>query len=131
LGTATIRGLQGVLPDPAPFALVETLGDSSVTIRFFGWVDQTKADFGKVKSEALRLVKQAFDDAEIQMPEPIYRVLMRTLPDEERARPAPPEFLKAVDVSVDTELEEQVQEDLQTSEEPNLLNEKPERKQGV
>lgn len=131
LGTATLRGLQGVLPEPAPFALVETLGDSSVTIRFFGWVDQTKADIGKVKSEALRLVKQAFDDAEIQMPEPIYRVLMRTLPDEERARPAPPEFLKAVDVSVDTALEEQVQEDLQTSEEPNLLNEKPERKQGV
>jgi hypothetical protein len=55
-------------------ALVEELGDSNVLIRFFGWVDQTAYNFGKVQSEAIRQVKKALDDAGIDMPEPIYRV---------------------------------------------------------
>jgi small-conductance mechanosensitive channel len=59
LGVALLAGLAvgGVLGDPEPFALVEELGDSTVTVRFFGWVDQRQADVLQVRSDAIRLVK--------------------------------------------------------------------------
>jgi small conductance mechanosensitive channel len=74
LGAETLANMGGVLDDPPPVATVETLGDSTVVVRVTGWVDQRQADFLKVRSEALRLVKQAFDAAGVNMPEPLYRV---------------------------------------------------------
>ena len=76
LGAETLARMDGVLDDPPPVTTVETLGDSSVLIRLAGWVDQRQADFLKVRSEAIRLVKQAFDAADVTMPEPIYVVRM-------------------------------------------------------
>ena len=78
LGAETLARMDGVLDDPPPVATVETLGDSSVVIRVAGWVDQRHADFLKVRSEAIRLVKQAFDRADVTMPEPIYNVRVST-----------------------------------------------------
>jgi small-conductance mechanosensitive channel len=72
LGAETLEKMDGVAGDPPPVATVEALGDSSVVIRVAGWVDQRQADFLKVRSEAIRLVKQAFDAAGVSMPEPIY-----------------------------------------------------------
>jgi len=74
LGAETLTRMDGVLDDPPPVATVESLGDSSVVIRIAGWVDQRHADYLKVRSEAIRLVKQAFDTADVTMPEPIYSV---------------------------------------------------------
>lgn len=74
LGVAVLQFMEGVQDEPPPVALVEELGDSNVLIRFFGWVDQAENNFIKVKSEAIRQVKKALDDAGIDMPEPIYRV---------------------------------------------------------
>ena len=74
LAAGTVAGMGGVLDDPAPSCTVQTLGDSNVLLRVFGWVDQTQADFFKVRSEAIRLVKRTFDQAGIVMPEPIYNV---------------------------------------------------------
>lgn len=130
LGLDTLRAMPGVLDDPPPFALIEELGDSTVSVRFFGWVDQRQADFGKVKSEAIRLIKETMDEAGVQMPEPIYRVMLRQLPDETAPKPPVPHPSMAVDVSVDTVLEEQVRADLRASEEPNLL-ESGEKKKSV
>ncbi|MCB9604052.1 MAG: mechanosensitive ion channel [Sandaracinus sp.] len=61
---------EGVLADPTPFVRVSGLGDFAVDVQIFGWVDQRAHDFGKVKSEAIRRVKRAFDDAQIEMPFP-------------------------------------------------------------
>ena len=80
-GLATLGNLDSVLADPAPLILIEDLGDSTVNLRFFGWVDQRENDFSKTKSEAIRLVKVAFDKAGFEMPEPIYRVRMREVGD--------------------------------------------------
>jgi hypothetical protein len=66
--------MEGVLDEPPPQAWIDALGDSSVTLHFFGWVDQRANEFAKVKSEAIRLVKEAFDAAGYDMPEPIYRL---------------------------------------------------------
>ena len=134
LGRETLAALNGVVDDPAPMVQVETLGDSSVVLRFFGWVDQTTSEFLKVRSEAIRLVKKAYDDAEIEMPEPIYRVNLARVrrhegledggeaPGRGEKQPSVTEEAAAVDVSVDRELEEQIGEDLARSDEKNLLD---------
>jgi small conductance mechanosensitive channel len=88
LGVEVLQVTPGVLSDPPPQALVEALGESNVVIRYLGWVDQHAADFLKVKSEAIRRVKEALDAAGISMPEPTYRVRLRR--DERPAEgPAP------------------------------------------
>ncbi len=121
VGLDTLRKMEGVLDTPAPGCLIQNLGDSNVNVLFLGWVDQRQADFGKVRSEAIRLVKAAFDGAGISMPEPTYVVRTEAAPAEapERA-PAPAE--KAVDVSVDDSLDRQIEEDRQASPEDNLLD---------
>jgi len=43
-------------------------------LRCYGWVDQRQNSFFKVRSEAIRRVKEAFDQAGIVMPEPVYRL---------------------------------------------------------
>lgn len=74
LAADTLRRMQGVLDEPPPVCTVEQLGDSNVLLRVFGWVDQSAVEFLKVRSEAIRLVKAAFDRAGVVMPEPIYNV---------------------------------------------------------
>lgn len=74
LAATTIGRMAGVLRDPPPICTVEALGESNVILRVFGWVDQAEAEFAKVRSEAIRLVKGAFDRAGVVMPEPIYNL---------------------------------------------------------
>ncbi len=74
LAASTVAQMNGVLRDPPASCTVQQLGDSNVVLRVFGWVDQRQAEFLKVRSEAIRLVKGAFDRAGIVMPEPIYNV---------------------------------------------------------
>ncbi|NNL84301.1 MAG: mechanosensitive ion channel family protein, partial [Myxococcales bacterium] len=110
LGVATLRRMDGVLDAPPPASEVNALGDSSVLLTIHGWVDQDRADFVKVKSEATRLVKQAFDRRGIEMPEPIHRLRIENLA---QAQPTPqqsgPEVMR--DVSRDTYLEELVRDE--------------------
>ena len=72
-----IHQVDGVLSRPPAMALIKELGDSSVSLLVAAWADQRRSDLMKVRSEAIRQVKQAFDDAGIVMPEPIYRVHLR------------------------------------------------------
>lgn len=74
IGTAELSQLPGVMQAPPPRAYIAALGDSNVQLRFLGWVDQRSHDFLMVRSEAIRLVKLALEAAEMDMPEPIYRV---------------------------------------------------------
>ena len=131
-GCGVLREMEGVMAKPAPFMLVEDLGDYNVLVRFFGWVDQRTADFAKVRSEAIRQVKTALDDAGVAMPEPVQTIRM------ERVRVKPAETKAAsttgvesavdrdaarMDVSPDTQLDDQINEDLATTQETNLLTE--------
>jgi small-conductance mechanosensitive channel len=70
----TLNGMKGVLDDPAPQCLVQKLGDSNVNLLLLASVDQHQSKFGKTRSEALRQIKEAYDDTGIVMPEPIYIV---------------------------------------------------------
>ncbi|MFP7721711.1 mechanosensitive ion channel family protein [Lysobacter sp. A3-1-A15] len=74
IGLSYMAALPGVIDEPPPRAFISTLGDSDVRIRYQGWVDQRSHDFFQVKSEAIRSVKLALDEAGMDMPEPMYRV---------------------------------------------------------
>ena len=78
-GCGVLRKMEGVLAEPAPFMIVEELGDYNVLVRFFGWIDQRKADFAKVRGEAIRRVKLALDEAGLDMPEPIQTIRLQQI----------------------------------------------------
>ncbi len=132
VGLDSLLGLHGILADPPPTALVEELGDSAVVLRFFAWIDQRDSDFLKARSESIRTVKSAFDSADIEMPEPIYRVHLRDQSgplssngDDSNPATNPPKVPPAAletDVSADNTIDKQLADDLANSEEPNLLD---------
>lgn len=80
LGVETVRAVPGVIAEPAPWAQIEELGESSVLVRFFGWVDQRESSFALARSNAVRHVKEALEAAGMDLPEPIYRVRMEGAP---------------------------------------------------
>ena len=87
-GVGVLQRMPGVLDDPAPSSVIVEVGDSSVPIRFFGWVDQGTTNFGRARSEAIRLVKEAIEAAGIELPEPTYRVRTEEYQPTEQRRPA-------------------------------------------
>jgi small conductance mechanosensitive channel len=70
----TLAGLGFVLDNPEPGAWIEKVGDSNVLIGVSGWINQTETDFVKARSEAIRTVKTALEQAGFALPEPIYRL---------------------------------------------------------
>lgn len=119
LGESVLRSIDGVLADPAVASSVVELGASTVPLKFLGWVDQRSHSLGKVRSEAIRRVKLAFEDAGISMPEPTNRLLLldadggalsvALVPESQGtatpARPAQEDDMRAaVDLSADDEL---------------------------
>jgi small-conductance mechanosensitive channel len=116
LGIQALEEMAGVISEPPPTALIEELGDSSVLVRFYGWVDQREASFVKVKSEAIRRVKTVLEDAGMDLPEPIYRLHMVEAakaepPEPAAASPAKPEPSPPADIDPDDHLERQIAED--------------------
>lgn len=136
LGLATLLETPGVLEDPPPQLLVEALGDSAVVLHVYAWVDQRTASLVKVKSEAVRRIKEAFDQAGISMPEPIYQVKglpsARTVPRaDELPEPAPTAkalegapgtALETADIAPETHIDRQVEADRAAAGETDLLD---------
>lgn len=129
-GCNALRAMEGLMDEPAPFMIVEELGDFSVLIRFYGWVDQRNADFAKVRGEAIRRVKLALDKAGVVMPEPAQTIRMMPVETAATEAPATPESrirnaahqeTKQVDLSPDRQLDEQISEDLAEAADSNLL----------
>ena len=142
LGITTLVNMPGILKDPLPRCLVTELGDSTVLLQFYAWIDQTHTDFLKARSEGIRLVKSAFDQAGIEMPEPIYRIHMaeqwpnsnaavdtksvvaaaeEKMPEEKTEKLTAMTSEHNIDVSTDETIPEQVAADLASSDEENLL----------
>ncbi|MCB1130849.1 MAG: mechanosensitive ion channel, partial [Verrucomicrobiae bacterium] len=126
VGQAALAANPAVLDTPKPDVFVEELGDSTVQLRFVAWLDQRTHDFFKTKSQSIRMVKEAFDDAGIEMPEPIYRVRLResgggeTHPPE---KPSKPRRAAEEDLSADRTIDEQIAAERRQSSEINLLDE--------
>lgn len=123
LGVSVLTGMPGIMADPPPFARVLDIGDWDVKVAFFGWVDQREADFLKVRSQGVRLIKEALDEAGIELPEPIYHVRTEQLPPS-AAESSPRPVRRRVapeDVAPDGKIDAQVLEDVEKPGEENLL----------
>ncbi len=128
LAVKTLSDLPGVLETPPALCLVQQLGDSSVILKVLGWIDQRENDYLKIRSEAQRLVKEAFDAAGIIMPEPIYNVnLRRQRPAKARAESATAEQSidttgDAADTKRDRAVEEQMRDEQRHRSDDDLLS---------
>jgi small conductance mechanosensitive channel len=137
LALKTLTIVTGVLADPKPMVLIEELGDSNVLLRLYGWVNQRNCSLGRVRSEAIRYVKQAFDEANIAIPEPIYNLRLsqqnhqftekRLEKPASINKPAGEEEIKhqtdeVKDVTVDRIVENQIAKENVQHESQNLLN---------
>lgn len=60
---------QAVLDSPEALVLVDGLGAATVNLKVYFWVDGSVNSASKVKSAVIRLIKRAFDDAAISMPD--------------------------------------------------------------
>lgn len=118
LAVRILGDVDGILADPPPQALVHELGDWAVVLRCSGWMDTRETDFGKVRSQAIKLVKEAFDDARVSMPLPQQRLEVLQadasageVPPAAPARPQPsqpPPPTAAPDITPDRHLDEKV-----------------------
>jgi small-conductance mechanosensitive channel len=125
-GMTVLREMDGVLAEPPPEALVREIGESWVTMRFMGWVDQRSAGFDRVRSEAIRSVKGRLEAVGISLPSPEYLVRLTRDGAASPHAPAPgavpqPPASDNVDVSVDHTVDEQIDEDRRASVEEDLL----------
>lgn len=125
IGITQLQVLEGVMDKPPPRAFISALGDSNVMVRFHGWVDQRSHDFIQVKSESIRRVKLALEDAGMDMPEPIYRVQLSERGDDTKptaAEPMPARESKVPDLRPNTDITAQIEQDPLTTSSDDLLD---------
>jgi small-conductance mechanosensitive channel len=102
-----------VLNDPEPAVLVDSLGRSTVNLRVYFWINGHQNSWLKVRSSVIRLVKLAFQQQGISMPDEAREVVfpqgipvtlldatpadaLGAMPEKRRSTEAPPEDLDAV-----------------------------------
>jgi small-conductance mechanosensitive channel len=140
LARRTLDAMSAVLDEPEPLVMVAELGDSNVIIDVMAWVDQREVSFGKVRSEAIRQIKERFEDAGFDMPEPIYRLRLAAdsgvvRVDDSALKPAPADPAPlpgraparaveddAADVSPEHHMVEQVEQERRRVESEDLLD---------
>ncbi len=96
---ATLAEIEGVLDEPPPKTVIQDMDDNEVTLDVYGWVDQERYSFSRVRSEAILLVRQELDK-------------------KTNTRPVSTEVQ---DLSVEHELDEQLEQDRQSADTVNLL----------
>lgn len=125
-----LENMQGILAEPKPQVIVQDIGDSNVVLRIYAWINQTEYDFLKVRSEAIKKVKDCVDQAHISVPKPTYDLnLIKTSVAFQEQPTAPvteqrpmPNHDVVTDVAADDTLKEQIiQENLRNADE-NLLD---------
>jgi len=85
----TMKSVDGVLSEPAPDVLVSELAASSVNLRARWWTRPDRASVVSIGSEVIASIKEALDEAAIDMPYPTNVVLFHDQTEEtdgDRAR---------------------------------------------
>jgi len=103
-----------VLQDPEPSVLVDSLGSSTVNLRVYFWLNGRQHSWLKVRSSVIRLIKRAFQEHGISMPDDAREVIFPhgvpvTLTDRTPAAAAghdaaPPKLRPAVPPAEDTDI---------------------------
>lgn len=68
LALNTLKNHPAILHVPEPLVLVNGLTSGNIVLCIYFWLDGTQYNWQKVKSAAIRLLKRAFQDADIQIP---------------------------------------------------------------
>lgn len=123
LAISEIGKVEGVLDDPKPSWLLHEYTPAGIVLRFFGWVDQHDSDLGKVRSEAIRVVKGAFAKAGIDAPRSTSHVILHREPAEADVNKAEPGHDRAqADTSVNHDIDQQLAAAQNASGDDNLLD---------
>jgi small-conductance mechanosensitive channel len=105
-GIAALSSLEGVIGDPAPAALILEIPTGGARLQFVGWIDQTRNDLAKTRSEALRRVFKSLQAAGMAPAQQVQRIRL-----EREEAPAPPQAMEIEaerDTSVDHGLDAQL-----------------------
>jgi len=128
IGVSVLQAMKGVAEDPGPTMRNLEFGDSAMMVRFSGWVDQGTADFLKVRSEAIRILKEALDAAAISVPVPIQQVIsVEAQSMNQTAKPEADRYeelredAQRADVERDSHLDQQIEKDRREAKEVDLL----------
>lgn len=137
VGIKRLCDLPFVLSDPSPGGRLEEVGDSSIQLRFLGWIDQTETDWFKARSAAIRAVKIALEAQGFLLPEPIYRLRFDSgspleiaggnqadLAAKASIRGRPQSSRDHEDVSAENDIEEKVNEERESGQEEDMLDRK-------
>lgn len=127
-GQKVLEKLDFILKKPQPDARIERLGDSTVQLRFAGWVDQRVTSMPLARGQAIRLIMRALEEAGFELPEPGYRVTLNEAKSIPVAEPAPARNkqlppLEEADISADDGIAEIVEEERAQLGDQDLLKE--------
>jgi len=73
-GFAALAELDFVLREPAPAVVVQQAAYPYISVQFLAWLDQSKTDYGKGRSQALAHVKRALERQGVAPPDPLTHV---------------------------------------------------------
>lgn len=76
IALAVLHKHRAVLSEPEPAILVEELAVSTINLRIFFWIDGREYNWRKVRSSVIRLIKSAFQQANISMPAQVIELNM-------------------------------------------------------
>lgn len=66
----SIKGIDGLLDEPAPAVLFENFGSTTMDLSLYFWIDTSKTSVVIAKDSGLKAIKAAFEEAQIDMPLP-------------------------------------------------------------
>ena len=72
---AAARSVENVLTEPAPFAVLDEFGDSSIDFKVFFWHGSRESQERIVSHHVAKAVKRAFDEAGVNIPFPIRTII--------------------------------------------------------
>ena len=72
--TQALSGIDMLLSQPSPLVLTKDLGDSSVVLKVYFWVDPCEVSLLEARSAAINAVKQALEEAGIEIPSPVVTI---------------------------------------------------------
>jgi small-conductance mechanosensitive channel len=79
VGLNALSNLEGILADPSPLSQIDSIGDSSIVLSFYGWVNQELSDYFQVRSLAISCVKEAIENEGIEIPDPSYVIKIKNI----------------------------------------------------
>jgi small-conductance mechanosensitive channel len=120
-----LNDLPFTLGTPAANAWVHGLGESTITLRCAGWVNQRETSLALAKGEAIEVIKTALEEAGIEMPEPTYRLATQeaiATKSTKKKKKAKKSAAVLEDVKADVALDHIIEEERKELQDGDLLN---------